>query len=153
MNASANRRFLSRSQKRVCESATFELAFSHSRRQVDAPFLPNARFLCFSICFPASASSSRTWSRLPNWAAAAAAPASAMASRAASSSSPLSHAHGQLQRQDDRSQPSEGRGGGSVKTNGLEKKLKLEADDSERQTDRFPCLYSVSAYFSACDRP
>ena len=31
--------------------------------------------------------------------------------------------------QDDRSQPSEGRGGGSVKTNGLEKKLKLEADD------------------------
>ena len=60
MNASANRRFLSRSQKRVCEGATFELAFSHSRRQVDAPFLPHARFLCSSICFPASASSSRT---------------------------------------------------------------------------------------------
>ena len=58
MNASAS--FLSRSQKRVCESATFELAFSHSRRQVDAPFLPHARFLCSSICFPASASSSRT---------------------------------------------------------------------------------------------
>ena len=60
MNASVNRRFLSRSQKRVCESATFELAFSHSGRQVDAPFLPHARFLCSSICFPASASSSRT---------------------------------------------------------------------------------------------
>ena len=58
-------------------------------------------------------------------------------------SSPLSHAHVQLQRQDDRSQPSEGRGGGSVKTNGLEKKLKLEADGSERQTDRFPCLCAV----------
>ena len=58
-----------------------------------------------------------------------------------------------VQGQDDRSQPSEGWGGGSVKTNGLEKTLKLEADDSERQTDRFPCLCSVSAYFSACDRP
>ena len=58
MNAKGNRRFLSRSQKRVCESATLELAFSHSRRQVDAPFLPH--FLCSSICFPASASSSRT---------------------------------------------------------------------------------------------
>ena len=148
MNASANRRFLSRSQKRVCESATFELAFSHSRRQVDAPFLPPSRFLCSSICFPAFASSSRTWHRPTGqlqrqhqclrWQAA---------------SSPLSHAHVQLQRQNDRSQPSEGRGGGSVKTNGLEKKLKLEADDSERQTDRFPCLCSVSAYFSACDLP
>ena len=49
MNASANRRFLSRSQKRVCESATFELAFSHSRRQVDAPFLPHVS------CVPRSA--------------------------------------------------------------------------------------------------
>ena len=49
MDASANRRFLSRSQKRVCESATFELAFSHSRRQVDAPFLPHVS------CVPRSA--------------------------------------------------------------------------------------------------
>ena len=146
MNASANHRFLSRSQKRVCDSATFELAFSHSRRQVDAPFLPHVS------CVPRSAfllsQALRELVSPSDWAAAAAAPASAIAA-----SSPLSHAHVQLQRQDDQSQPSEGRGGGSVKTNGLEKKLKLEADDSERQTDRFPCLCSVSAYFSACDRP
>ena len=49
MNASANGRFLSRSQKRVSENATFELAFSHSRRQVDAPFLPHVS------CVPRSA--------------------------------------------------------------------------------------------------
>ena len=67
--------------------------------------------------------------------------------QAASSSSPLSHAHVQLQRQDDRSQLSEGRGDGSVKTNGLEKKLKLEADDSERQTDRFPSLQCFCILF------
>ena len=56
MNASANRRFLSRSQERVCESETFELAFSHSRRQVDAPFLPHVSgldllFLDLLSCF------------------------------------------------------------------------------------------------------
>ena len=147
MNASANRRFLSRSQKRVCESATFELAFSHSRG-ASRRSTSSSRFLCSSICFPASASSSRTCLTFR------------LGSCSGSTSVcdgklllPLSHAHVQLQRQDDRSQPSEGRGGGSVKTNGLEKKLKLEADDSERQTDRFPCLCSVSAYFSACDRP
>ena len=59
MNASANRRFLSRSQKRVCESATFELAIftfeEASRRSISS-----SRFLCSSICFPASGSSSRT---------------------------------------------------------------------------------------------
>ena len=126
MNASANRRFLSRSQKRVCESATFELAFSHSRRQVDAPFLPHVS------CVPRSAfllpqalrelptgQLQRQHQRL-RWQAA---------------SSAWSHAHVQLQRQDDRSQPSEGRGGGSDKTNGLEKKLKLEADRRFRTTD------------------
>ena len=78
MNASANRRFLSRSQKRVCESATFELAFSHSRRQVDAPFLPHAS------CVPRSAfllpQALRELVSPSDWAAAAAAPASAMAS-------------------------------------------------------------------------
>ena len=60
MNASANRRFLSRSQKRVHERErnfwagilTFEEA---SRRSISS-----SRFLCSSICFPASASSSRT---------------------------------------------------------------------------------------------
>ena len=134
MNASANRRFPSRSQKRVCESASFELAFSHSTRQVDAPFLPHVP------CVPRSAfllpEALRELVSPSDWAAAAAAPASAMAEKAASS--PWYHAHVQLQRQDDRSQPSEGRGGGSVKTNGLEKKLKLEADDSERQTSCFP---------------
>ena len=100
MNASADRRFLSRSQKRVCESATFELALSHSRRQVDAPFLPHVS------CVPRSAfllpqalrdlptgQQQRQHQRL-RWQAA---------------SSPWSHAHVQLQRQDDRSQPSEGR--------------------------------------------
>ena len=78
MNASANRRFLSRSQKRVCESATFELAFSHSRRQVDAPFLPHVS------CVPRSAfllpQALRELVSPSDWAAAAAAPASAMAS-------------------------------------------------------------------------
>ena len=75
MNASANRRFLSRSQKRVCESATFELAFSHSRRQVDAPFLPHVS------CVPRSAfllpQALRDLVSPSDWAAAA---ASAMAS-------------------------------------------------------------------------
>ena len=146
MNAAANRRFLSRSQKRVCESATSELAFSQSRRQVDAPFLPHVS------CIPRSAfllpQALRELVSPSDWAAAAAAPASAMASCFLRLNLTV-----QLQRQDDRSQPSEGRGGGSVKTYGLEKKLKLEADDSERQTDRFPCLCSVSAYFSACDWP
>ena len=75
MNASANRRFLSRSQKRVCESATFELAFSHSRRQVDAPFLPHVS------CVPRSAfllpQALRELVSPSDWAAAA---ASAMAS-------------------------------------------------------------------------
>ena len=117
---------------------TFEEA---SRRSISS-----SRFLCSSICFPASASSSRT----------------CLAFRLGSCSGSTSVCNGDLlhflisrarsARQDDRSQPSEGRGGGS-KTNGLEKKLKLEADNSERQTDRFPCLCSVSAYFSACDRP
>ena len=78
MNASANRRFLSRSQKRVWESATFELAFSHSRRQVDAPFLPHVS------CVPRSAfllpQALRNLVSPSDWAAAAAAPASAMAS-------------------------------------------------------------------------
>ena len=78
MNPSANRRFLSRSQKRVCESATFELAFSHSRRQVDAPFLPHVS------CVPRSAfllpQALRELVSSSDWAAAAAAPASAMAS-------------------------------------------------------------------------
>ena len=78
MNASANRRLLSRSQKRVCESATFEVAFSHSRRQVDAPFLPHVS------CVPRSAfllpQALRELVSPSDWAAAAAAPASAMAS-------------------------------------------------------------------------
>ena len=78
MNASANRRFLSRYQKRVCQSATFELAFSHSRRQVDAPFLPHVS------CVPRSAfllpQALRELVSPSDWAAAAAAPASAMAS-------------------------------------------------------------------------
>ena len=78
MNPSANRRFLSRSQKRVWESATFELAFSHSRRQVDAPFLPHVS------CVPRSAfllpQALRELVSPSDWAAAAAAPASAMAS-------------------------------------------------------------------------
>ena len=78
MNASANRRFLSRSQKRVCESATFELVFSHSRTQVDAPFLPHVS------CVPRSAfllqQALRELVSPSDWAAAAAAPASAMAS-------------------------------------------------------------------------
>ena len=78
MNASANRRFLSRSQKRVCESETFELAFSHSRRQVDAPFLPHVS------CVPRSAfllpQALRELVSPSDWAAAASAPASAMAS-------------------------------------------------------------------------
>ena len=78
MNSSANRRFLSRSQKRVCESATFELAFSHSRRQVDAPFLPHVSSV------PRSAfqlpQALRELVSSSDWAAAAAAPASAMAS-------------------------------------------------------------------------
>ena len=73
-----NRRFLSRSQKRVCESATFELAFSHSRRQVDAPFLPHVS------CVPRSAfllpQALRELVSPSDWAAAAEAPASAMAS-------------------------------------------------------------------------
>ena len=73
MNASAS--FLSRSQKRVCESATFELAFSHSRRQVDAPFLPHVS------CAPRSAfllpQALRELVSPSDWAAAA---ASAMAS-------------------------------------------------------------------------
>ena len=58
MNASANRRFLSRSQKSVCESATFELILTFeeaSRRSISS-----SRFLCSSVCFPASGSSSRT---------------------------------------------------------------------------------------------
>ena len=62
MSASANRRFLSRSQKSVCESATFELILTFeeaSRRSISS-----SRFLCSSVCFPASASSSRTC-RLP----------------------------------------------------------------------------------------
>ena len=59
MNASANRRFLSRSQKRVCESATFELAFSNSRG-ASRRSISSSCFLCSSFCFPASASSSRT---------------------------------------------------------------------------------------------
>ena len=116
--------------KRVYARAQLLSWFSHSRRQVDAPFLPHVS------CVPRSAFCFRklfaNLSRLPTgqlqrqhqrlrWQAA---------------SSPWSHV--QIQRQDDRSQPSEGRGGGSVKTNGLEKKLKLEADDSERQTSRFP---------------
>ena len=74
MNASANRRFLSRSQKRVCESATFEPAFSHSRRQVDGPFLPH-----FS-CVPRSAfllpQALRELVSPSDWAAAGAAPLS-----------------------------------------------------------------------------
>ena len=76
MNASANRCFLSRSQKRVCGSV--ELAFSHSRRQVDAPFLPHVS------CVPRSAfllpQALRELVSPSDWAAAAAAPASAMAS-------------------------------------------------------------------------
>ena len=58
MNASADRRFLSRSQKSVCESATFELILTFeeaSRRSISS-----SRFLCSSVCFPASGSSSRT---------------------------------------------------------------------------------------------
>ena len=78
MYASANRRFLSRSQKRICESATFELAFSHSRRQVDAPFLPRVS------CIPRSAfllpQALRGLVSPSDWAAVAAAPATAMAS-------------------------------------------------------------------------
>ena len=78
MNVSANRHFLSRSQRRVCESATFELAFSHSRRQVDAPFIPHVS------CVPRSAfllpQALRELVSPSDWAAAAAAPASAMAS-------------------------------------------------------------------------
>ena len=72
MNTSANRRFLSRSQKRVCESVTFELVFSHSRRQVDAPFLPHVS------CVPRSAfllpQALRELVSPSHWAAAAAAP-------------------------------------------------------------------------------
>ena len=79
MNASANRRFLSRSQQRVCESVTFELAFSHSRRQVDAPFLPHVSFVPRSAFLLPQAL--RELVSPSNWAAAAAAaPASAMAS-------------------------------------------------------------------------
>ena len=74
MNASANHRFLSCSQKRVCESATFELAFSHSRSQVDAPFLPHVS------CVPRSAfllpQALRELVSPSDWAAAAAAPCS-----------------------------------------------------------------------------
>ena len=141
MNASANRRFLSRSQKRVCESATFELAFSHSRGQVYAPFLPHVS------CVPRSAfllpQALRELVSPSDWAAAAAAPASAMAScffsfisRARSAPEARRSISAQWgarrwQRQDQ----------------WFGKKLKLEADDSERQTDRFPCLCSVSAYF------
>ena len=68
--------------------------------------------------------------------------------RLQAASSPWYHAHVQLQRQDDRSQPSEGRGGGSVKTNGLEKKLKLETDDSEQQTR--PVVFRDLCSVSAC---
>ena len=78
MNVSANHHFLSRSQKRVCESATSELAFSQSRRQVDAPFLPQVS------CVPRSAflllQALRELVSPTDWAAAAAARASAMAS-------------------------------------------------------------------------
>ena len=60
MNASANRRFLSRSQKRVCESATFELVYILTFEEASRHSISSSRFLCSSICFPASASSSRT---------------------------------------------------------------------------------------------
>ena len=143
MNASASRRFLSRSQKRVCESATFELAFSHSRKQVDAAFLPHGSSVPRSAFLLPQAL--RKLVSPSDWAAAAAAPASAMASCFFSLISRVRSAP--EARQSISAQ--EGREGGSVKTNGLEKMLKLEADDSERQTDRFPCLCSVSA----CDRP
>ena len=78
MNPSANRRFLSRSQKRVCESATFELAFSLSRRQVDAPFLPHVSCVHRSAFLLPQALHELVSSS--DWAAAVAAPASAMAS-------------------------------------------------------------------------
>ena len=134
MNASAIRRFLSRSPKRVCESATFELAFSHSRRHCKSTlhfFLTFPVFLDLLSCFRKAL---RELASPSDWAAAAAAPASAMASCFFSSISRARSA------QDDRSQAStsEGRGGGGVKTNGLAKNLKLEADCSERQTGRFP---------------
>ena len=113
MNASAIRRFLSRSQKRVYESATFELAFSHLRRQVDAPFLP------YVSCVPRSAFllplALRELVSPSDWAAAVAAPASAMASCFFSSiSRPRSSPEAS------RSQASERRGGVD-KINALEK--------------------------------
>ena len=80
MNASANRRFLSRSHKRVCESATFELAFSHSRRQVDAPFLSHVSCVPRSAFLLPQALKLRELVSPSNWAAATAARASAMAS-------------------------------------------------------------------------
>ena len=65
-------------KKGVCESATFQLAFSLSRRQVDAPFFPHVS------CVPRSAfllpQALHELVSPSDWAAAVAAPASAMAS-------------------------------------------------------------------------
>ena len=95
--------------------------------------ISSSRFLCSSICFLLP-QALRELVSPSDWAAAAAAPASAMAScffflisRARSAPEARRSISAQW-----------GERGGSVKTNGLEKKLKLEADDSERQASRFP---------------
>ena len=148
MNPSANRRFLSRSQKRVCESATFELAFSHSRRQVDAPFLPHVS------CVPRSAASASSLRTCLAFRLGSCSGSRDQRLRWQAASSPWSHAHVQLQRQDDRSQPSEG--GEEVAASRPMVWRKSWNWKPTIQNDRavvFRDLCSVSAYFSACDRP
>ena len=148
MNASANRRFLSRSQKRVCESATFELAIftfeEASRRSISS-----SRFLCSSICFPASGSSSRT----------------CLAFRLGSCSGSTSVCDGKLLLLLDITRTFSSRGKvidlSPVRAEEVAASRPMVWRKSWNwkptiQNDRpvvFRDLCSVSAYFSACDRP